>query len=97
MKLTLAIFLSAIAIIHGAPSEDKGHVQRSNDYIDAKLKEYSVAYAKKLKEYSAAHAKEISKLRQANADLAASIINEENLRQLIQSEIHGTRFEWANV
>merc|ERR1712042_17298 len=86
MKLIFAVFLSAIAIVHGAPSDGKGHAERSNDYVVAKLQ-------KDLATLSQSYAKEVSqlKLRQSDVELAASIINEENLRQLIRSEIKAHR------
>ena len=48
---------------------------------------------KDLATLSQSYAKEVSqlKLRQSDVELAASIINEENLRQLIRSEIKGMR------
>merc|ERR1712042_309718 len=53
-----------------------GHAERSNDYVVAKLQ-------KDLATLSQSYAKEVSqlKLRQSDVELAASIINEENLRQ----------------
>merc|ERR1712042_407380 len=86
MKLIFAVFLSAIAIVHGAPSDGKGHAERSNDYVVAKPQ-------KDLATLSQSYAKEVSqlKLRQSDVELAASIINEENLRQLIRSEIKAHR------
>jgi len=93
MKLIFAVFLSTIVIVHGAPSDGKGHAERSNNDVVAELQKEVSQLRQSYAKFTQSHVKEVSqlKLRQSDVELAASIINEENLRQLIRSEINAHR------